>query len=50
MQKMKKNTKIKDNEQKIGKKCIFQRKLDLESIMSSLRMDFEKGGISIRID
>ena len=29
---------------------IFKDKLDLESIKSSLKMDFEKGGISIRID
>ena len=28
----------------------IDKKLDLESIMSSLRMDFEKEGISIGID
>ena len=28
----------------------YSVELDLESIKSSLKMDFEKGGISIRID
>ena len=33
-----------------NKFCKIMTKLDLESIMSSLRMDFEKEGISFRMD
>ena len=33
-----------------NKFCKIMTKLDLESIMSSFRMDFEKEGISFRMD
>ena len=36
--------------QRISKNVRQKRKLDLESIMSSLRLDFEKEGIAFRID
>ena len=34
----------------VSESNISMGKLDLESIMSSLRLDFEKEGISVRID